>query len=134
MSTLRRFDRLRDIAAGLDDATAADQIDQEAWGLIDEQEPMRLSVAAEALGVSYNAVRAWIDHDALDEVDAEQSVRRVSFASVAELREVLAELRELGQDRNLLAAAVTRLESDAISKSHRFRESVEQMKRGERAQ
>lgn len=130
---LGQFDRLRDIAARTTDEATADELDGEAWGLVDRQGPVRLSFAAEVLGVSDTAVRTWIDEGALDEVEGERGPRRVTFASVVELREILDELRAAGQDRNLLSAAVRRLEGEALGGSERFAESARQMRSGTRA-
>jgi hypothetical protein len=129
---LGQFDRLRDIAARTTDAATAGELDREAWGLVDRRTPVRLSFAAEALGVSDTAVRTWIDDGALDEVAGERGPRRVTFASVVELREILHELRAAGQDRNLMAA-VRRLEGEALGGSERFAESVRQMRSGARS-
>jgi hypothetical protein len=130
---LDQFDRLRDIAARTTDAATADELDSEAWGLVDRRGPVRLSFAAEALGVSDTAVRTWIDQGALDEVDGERGPRRVTFAGVVELREILDELRVAGQDRNLLSAAVRRLEGEGLAGSEQFAASVRQMRSDARA-
>lgn len=44
------------------------------------------------------------------------------------------ELRRLGQDPELVNAALNRLELEDLQHSERFRRSLEQMRRGERAQ
>lgn len=50
-----------------------------------------------------------------------------------ELREILDELRAAGQDRNISAAAVRRLEGELLGGSERFAESARQMRSGTRA-
>jgi hypothetical protein len=61
------------------------------------------------------------------------SPQRVGLESLARAREIVRELREAGQDRDLMAAVMSRLEWEELQQDERFRESVGQMKRGERA-
>ena len=49
-------------------------------------------------------------------------------------REVLEEIRVAGQDRDLTAALLNKLELDELREDKRFRSSLEQAKRGERGE
>ncbi len=63
----------------------------------------------------------------------EGSPQRVGLESLARTRDIVRELREAGQNRDLMAVVMSRLEWEEFQEDDRFRESVRQMKRGERA-
>jgi hypothetical protein len=54
--------------------------------------------------------------------------------SVLTAREALEEIRAAGQDRDLTAALLNRLELDELREDARFRSSLAQAKRGERGE
>lgn len=95
-----------------------------------EAPSVRVSVAAKLLGLSVPTVRAWIAHGLLDDV-RNASPRRVTLASVLTLRPVLRELRELGQDRNLLDALLACADDEHALADRRLRKSLEEMRRGQ---
>lgn len=91
---------------------------------------VRLSVAADLLDLSLPTIRAWMEQGPLEEVPR-SSPRRVTFESVIAVRPVLRDLRELGQDRNLLATVSARLEDERDLADPELRQSLDQMRRGE---
>jgi hypothetical protein len=135
---LARFDDLRELAADPQLPQAvAERISEQAWTIVEESEPVRVSHAAHVLGVSGPTVRSWIEQGLLEAVAPAERSRgplRVTLDSIAEIKEITDELRELGHDRRLVSAVIARLEGQQLARSDRFRESVEQMRRGERGQ
>jgi hypothetical protein len=59
------------------------------------------------------------------------SPRRVTLESVLQVRPVLRDLRALGRDRNLLAAATDRLEDERDLADPELQRSLEEMRRGD---
>lgn len=90
--------------------------------------PVRLSIAAELLGVSLPTVRAWADEGVLEWRGG--SPRRVSLESVLRVRPIVRELKELGQSRDLLAAVLARVEDEVTLDDRRLRTSLRQMRQG----
>ena len=91
---------------------------------------VRVSVAASLLDLSVPTVRAWIERGLLEGVP-ETSPRRVTLQSVIEVRPVLRELRSLGQDRDLVAAVLARIEDEAVLADPELQRSLDEMHRGE---
>ena len=91
---------------------------------------VRVSVAAKMLGLSERTTRDWLAHGPLDPVPGAKPAR-VSTASLATVLPAVEQLRELGQDRELLRALVDRLEDERIRSHPRVRKSLEQLHRGE---
>jgi len=135
---LARFDGLRKLAAGPDvPPELAEKISDQAWTLVEEADPVRVTYAAHMLGVSGPTVRSWVAHELLEPVKpagARRGPMRVTLDSVAEVKEIVDELRELGQDRRLVSAVIARVQDQELSGNARFRESVEQMRQGQRGQ
>jgi hypothetical protein len=98
--------------------------------LIDLQPTVRLSVAADLLEISLPTIRAWMEDGPLCEA-GDSSPRLVSLESVLEVRPVLRDLRELGRDRNLLAAVTDRLEDERDLADPELQRSLEEMRRGD---
>lgn len=126
---LAEFDFLRDAAAEAD-GSLAEKLDARAWELLDRAAPVRVPYAARTLGVADQSLRPWLDRGVLEVVSGRPA--RVTLASLAEVREIVGRLREAGKDRNVIAAAFAWLESEALSGDERLRESLEQMRRGQR--
>ena len=97
--------------------------------LIDWQPSVRLSVAAILLDLSLPTIRSWIDDGTLEEA-GRSSPRRVNLASVLAVRPALRELREVGHDRNLLAALSARLEDERALLDPELRRSLDELKDG----
>lgn len=97
---------------------------------LDTAPPVRVGLAAEALGVRPKVVQGWIHAGVLDEVSG--AVNRVTVASVLKIWPAVADLRAAGRSRNLVAALQSRLENEELWASPAFRESLDQMHRGER--
>jgi predicted nucleotidyltransferase len=112
-AALSIFDFLRKEAADAPPAKAKRFIDR-AWAVVEEAEPVRVSYAARVLGLTPQALRSWINRGLLHEVPG-SSPARVTLASVARVREVLADLRKAGQERNLMPAVETKLQPSAGS-------------------
>lgn len=96
---------------------------------LDDAPSVRLSVAAKMLDLTVPTVRAWIVRGLLQEV-SDAAPRRVTLASVLRVRRIVRELRELGQDRNLLEAIVARVEDRRMLADRRLSRSLEEMRDG----
>ncbi len=132
--TLMAFDETRKLAgraAGRGDFETAAELEDFAWRTVRASDPVTLSYAEQVLGVSNPTVRDWVRAGILE--DFEGSPQRVGLESLARTRDIVRELREAGQNRDLMAAVMSRLEWEELQEDDRFRESVRQMKRGERA-
>ena len=132
--TLMAFDEARKLAqraAGRGDSETAAELEDFAWTMVRASDPVTLSYAEQVLGVSNPTVRDWVRTGILE--DFEGSPQRVGLESLARTRDIVRELREAGQNRDLMAAVISRLEWEELQEDDRFRESVRQMKRGERA-
>jgi len=102
-----------------------------AWRIVREADPVRLAYAAAVLGVADQTVRDWVDAELLEDFDG--TPQRVGLESVARVRELIRDLRSKGQQRNLMTAVLRALELDELQRDDRFQQSLEQMRRGERA-
>jgi hypothetical protein len=129
--TLRVFDDIMALAESLDDK-AGDEARQMAWRAVEDSDPVRILFAGQLLGVSGQTVREWIDKGVLEAVEG--SPVKVTLVSVLAVKEIVEELRELGQDRDLVSAVLNKLELGELEGDDRFRGSLEQMKRGERGE
>lgn len=132
---LGQFDALRNMAAKVNDADLAEQISDRAWALVEDAEPVKLSFAREQLGVADQTVRDWMGRGLLVECrpDSGSGPIRVTLDSLAEVKEITDELREMHEGNpRLVSAVVARLEGEALSQAPRFQKSLEQMRRGER--
>jgi hypothetical protein len=132
--TLLIFDETRRLArraADRGDAETAAELEDFAWRVVRAGDPVTLRYAERVLGVSNPTIRDWVRAGLLE--DFAGSPRRVGLESLARTREIVRELREAGQDRELMAAVMSRLEWEELQQDERFRESVEQMRRSERA-
>jgi hypothetical protein len=109
---------------------AAAEMEQLAWELVREADPIRISHAEQILGVSNQTVRSWIDEGVLDGFDG--SPQRVGVESVVRAKRITDELRENGRDRDFMSAVLSRLEGLALEKDKEFRKSIRQMRRQER--
>lgn len=132
--TLMAFDETRRLArraAGRGDSETAAELEDFAWRMVRASDPVTLSYAEQVLGVSNPTVRDWVRAGILE--DSEGAPQRVGLESLARTRNIVRELREAGQNRDLMAAVMSRLEWEELQEDGRFRESVGQMQRGERA-
>lgn len=98
--------------------------------VITQTPPVRLSVAAELLGISVPTARAWADEGIL-ELRGE-SPQRVSFGSVVRVRPIIRELKRQGQNRDLLAMVIARLEDQETLEDELLIRSLEEMRAGKR--
>ena len=129
--TLRVFDDIMAIAEGLP-GDAGDEVREKAWRAVGDSDPIRVLFAQQLLDVSGQTVREWIEKGVLEPVG--NSPVKVTLASVLEVKDIVDELRELGQDRDLVSAVLNKLELEELGENDRFRKSLEQMKRGERGE
>lgn len=132
--TLAIFARLRSIAERDarrgSSSQAAPEVEQLAWEILREADPIRISHAEQVLGVSNQTVRSWIDEGILDDLGG--SPQRVGLEGVVRAKRITDELREKGRDRDLMSAVLSRLEGLALEKDKEFRKSVREMRRRER--
>ncbi len=90
---------------------------------------VRMSTAAKLLELSVPTVNQWADEGILE--DAGERPRRVTLRSVARIRPIVAELRELGRDQNLRDALLAQIEDRGTLEDKKFLRSLEEMRRGE---
>lgn len=132
--TLRLFERLRSLAAHERERDAqsrtAAEAEELAWQQLQEADPIRISHAQRLLGVSNQTVRDWVSAGVL--ADAGGAPQRVALDSVVRAKLIADELREHGRDRDFMSVVLSRLEALALSRDEDFRESVRQMRAGER--
>lgn len=132
--SLKLFDEARDLAERVRRAGAeevAEETERHAWRIVRDADPVRLSYAAAVLDLTDQTVRDWLDAGLLEDFGG--SPRRVGLESVAVLRRLVKDLRESGQQRDLMTAVLRELERDELRHDDRFLASLEQMRRGERA-
>lgn len=129
--TLRVYDDFLELADTLPEEPAKDARGK-AWRAVDDADPVRIRIAEQLLQVSGQTVREWIEKGVLEVVEG--SPTKVTLASVLETKDIVDELRELGQDRDLVSAVLSRLELGELREDERFRKSIGQMKRGERGE
>jgi hypothetical protein len=101
-----------------------------AWEQVKAFPPIRIRSAQDLLQVSDHTIDAWCQRGILKL--SGRSPKRVSLDSVLVAREALEEIRAAGQDRDLTAALLNRLELDELRENERFRTSLAQAKRGKR--
>jgi hypothetical protein len=89
-----------------------------------------VSLAATLLQVSERTVRDWIEAGIL-EVASTRPIG-LAFKSVAEVRRELQRLRREGANPNVRRALLHRIEDRAAMEQPRLRESIEQMRSGQR--
>lgn len=126
------FDRLTGLADRISDKDAADLVYDSAWRLVDESGPVRVEIGGLILEVQPELVTRLLEEGVLDRSGKDDP--RVTLASVLETRAVIDEVRELGADADLVAAAISKLEMEALQEDDRFIRSLEQMRRGERGE
>lgn len=87
-----------------------------------------VAVAAKLLKVSEPTIRSWLDAGILK--DAGTKPRRVEVESVVRVGGLLAELREMGRDRDVRSALLARLDDELTLKDLRLKRSIKSMRRG----
>jgi hypothetical protein len=128
------FEALREAAstAGLPSA-AADALRARARELVEQAEPVRVSFAADQLALSDTAVRSWIDAGLLEPAPTDgPRPLRITMATFARAKEVVDELRQLGQGRNLVRLVLSRLEGEERAADRPLRRSSKEMAAGKR--
>jgi hypothetical protein len=91
---------------------------------------MRLSVAASVLALSEPTVRAWVERG-IFKVRSRKPRLLLDPASVLEVRQLVADLRDAGQTRGLLDEVYNRLADEQQLADPDLAESLEQVRRGE---
>jgi len=89
-----------------------------------------VSLAATLLEVSERTVRDWIEAGILEVASTRPTV--LAFKSVAEVRRELQQLRRAGGNPNVRRALLHRIEDRAAMDEPRLRQSIEQMRSGQR--
>lgn len=132
--TLRLFERLQSLAAHERErdahSPAATEAEELAWQQLQEADPIRISHAQRLLAVSNQTVRDWVSAGVL--ADLGGAPQRVALDSVVRAKLIADELREQGRDRDFMSVVLSRLEALALAGDDDFRESVRQMRAGER--
>lgn len=129
----RALDLFRSLMALSQEASEkniAERLAEQARQVIRDADPVRLSYAERVLGVSNPTVRDWAERGLLHLQD--DSPQRVSLESVADTLSKVEHLREIGKDRDVARAVLNLLESEEVTRDDRFKQSLEQMRRGER--
>jgi DNA-binding transcriptional MerR regulator len=127
---VREIDEIDDLTGSLGSGDIRRRLRDLRLRLIGWVPSVRVSVAASLLELSVPTVRAWIQRGLLEGV-ADTSPRRVTLQSVIEVRPILRELRSLGQDRELVAAVLARVEDEAVLADPELQRSLDEMRRGE---
>lgn len=91
---------------------------------------MRPSMAASLLGLSEPTVRAWTKRG-IFAVRSRKPRLLLDPASVLDVRQLIADLRQAGLSRGLLDAVYNRLTDEQLLADPDLQESLEQMHRGE---
>lgn len=128
LDEVRRLDALREAVETGSRGEARKVVGDLRARRISHARPVRLAIAADLLGVSLPTVRAWADEGLLEWRDG--SPRRVSLGSVLRVRPIVLELKELGQNRDLLAAVLARVDDEATLSDRRLQTSLKQMREG----
>jgi hypothetical protein len=125
---------LIDLDAAAHDPTASPQLRQRLARLRQRREEampgVRVSVAAGLLGLTERTVRDWMARGPLDPVPGTKPAR-VSTVALARVVPLVRELREAGQDRDLLRALVDSLEDERVRSLPRVKKSLQQMHQGD---
>jgi hypothetical protein len=103
-----------------------------AWEQVKAFPPIRVRSAKDLLQVSDHTIDVWCQRGIL-KLSA-RNPKRVSLDSVLVAREALEEIRTAGQDRDLTAALLNKLELEELREDEHFRSSLAQAKRGERGE
>lgn len=109
----------------------SDRIDELAYRIVRESDPVRVSFVAEFMDISIPTVRNWIKEEILE--DCGGSPQRVGLESVARSYAIVRVLRNEGASRELMAAVLSQLEMDALSADEKLAASLRQMRAGERS-
>ena len=129
------FDRVERLEAVADaDNILADQrrdILEVAHQALLECEPIRVTIAAQLLNLSRKTVEAWAKEGLLMAAIGDHKRLVLDAQRLHEVLHLVKNLRAQGRDRNLIEAVWYRLSDQALGEREDFKESVEQMKRGE---
>jgi DNA-binding transcriptional MerR regulator len=131
-SLFDRVEAVEDVARTLpeNDERRAKLLAVSTAALADEG-TIRPVIAAKLLGLSEKTVRAWAEQGVL--TVAQRTPRLLlDVQSVHLVSHVIRELRALGKDRDLLDEVWRRLSNGAVLERPDLKESIEQMRRGER--
>lgn len=131
---LQLFDEAHQLAErtrATGDAELADEAMRHAWHIVREADPVRLAYTAAVLDVADQTVRDWLEAGLFEDFGG--APRRVGLESVARVRELVRDLRSSGRQRELMTAVLRALELDELGHDDRFRDSLEQMRHGDRA-
>jgi len=130
-SLFDRVEAVEDVARTLpeDDERRAKLLEVSNAALADEG-TIRPVIAARLLGLSEKTVRAWAAQGVL--TVAQRTPRLLlDVQSVHVISHIVRDLRALGKDRDLLDEVWRRLSDAAVLERPDFKESIEQMHRGE---
>ena len=131
---LQLFDEARALAERArsgGDSDLGKRLDEHAWRIVREGDPVRLSYAAAVLRVVNQTVRDWLAAELLEDFGG--APRRVGLGSVEHVRELVRDLRSAGHQRDLMTAVLRALELDELRHDERFRTALTQMRDGDRA-
>lgn len=107
---------LGDVAASLGRDKRARILDEVASRRLADAPPVRPGIAARLLGVSEPTVRSWVERGILQAVSRRPRLL-LDPESVLTLRDLVDELRAVGQDRNLAEALSHRLADEHARRS-----------------
>lgn len=101
-----------------------------AMSALADEDSIRPAIAARVLELSDKTVRAWARHGLIAIVQNNPRML-LDIQSVHRISHILGELRAHGKDRDLLNQVWRLLSDAALVERDDFRESIEQMRRGE---
>jgi hypothetical protein len=115
-----------------DGARAIGHIRAAREGILEDAKPIRVSVAAQLLGLSRKTVDVWADAGLLTVAEEPGStVKVLDPRRLYEVKTLVDDLRAAGKKRGLAEAVWHRLQDRKAVESTELQESLEQMRRGE---
>ncbi|MEY9878371.1 DNA-binding transcriptional MerR regulator [Streptacidiphilus sp. MAP12-33] len=132
LALVRDLDAAVAALASADTHKALEHIAAAKESLLEDTEPVRVSVAARILGLSRRTVDAWVEAGILTPAEsAGTTVKVVDPRSLYEVKKLVDDLRRAGKKRGLADAVWQRLQDQQTLSDRRLQESLDQMRRGE---
>ncbi|MFE4360432.1 hypothetical protein [Kitasatospora sp. NPDC056800] len=115
-----------------DSPGAIEHIEAAKTSIFEDARPVRVSVAAQILGLSRRTVDGWAEAGLLTLVESPgTTVKMVDPRGLYEVKVLVDDLRAAGKKRGLAEAVWQRLQDQRVLEDLRLQESLEQVRRGE---
>jgi hypothetical protein len=125
---LQQLDQAERALRDGDTAGAAQALAEARQQRVGSTPPIPVAIAAKLLKVSEPTIRSWLTGGILE--DAGAKPRGATLESVVRIHALLAELREAGQDRNVRATLLARLDDELTLHDERLARSIRGMRGG----